>query len=237
MIKYIVKNVNGTDYICSDIHGHFYILEAELKNVSFNEETDRLFSLGDLIDRGDDSDQVLEWLEKPWFYAIQGNHERILINAYESQSDMLRHQWFAWGGQWAEDITDEEIEPFYNALSKLPIAIELELSNNAKVGLVHAELPNKCDWNDLTKLLETAKPKDIEATREISDLLWKKSQPFGTTDEILEIEPVTNIHHVFHVHTIVSDYHTITNRTFMDLGSYETGKIGFVDLIDFLKSR
>jgi len=87
MIKFIHKNIRGTDYICSDIHGHFYLLEKELKRVGFKEEVDRLFSLGDLIDRGDDSSQVLKWINKAWFYAIQGNHERMLINAFESQSD------------------------------------------------------------------------------------------------------------------------------------------------------
>lgn len=237
MIKFIHKNIRGTDYICSDIHGHFYLLEEALKRVGFKEEVDRLFSLGDLIDRGDGSSQVLEWINKPWFYAIQGNHERMLINAFESQSDILRHQWFAWGGQWAEDMADEEVEPFYNALSELPIAIDIELANGLHVGLVHAELPNTCDWNSVILLLQSAKPNDIESNREISDLLWKRSQAFSTVDEILDIELVTNVGHVFHGHTIVSDYHTITNRTFMDLGSYESGTIGFIEPVSFLASR
>ena len=237
MIKFINKNINGTDYICSDIHGHFYLLEEELKRVGFKEETDRLFSLGDLIDRGDDSGQVLEWLKKPWFYAIQGNHERMLINAFESQSNILRHQWFAWGGEWAEDMTDEEIEPFYNALSVLPIAIDIELVNGLHVGLIHAERPNTCDWGSVISLLQSAKPSDVESNREISDLLWKRSQAFSTIDEVLNIELVTNINHVFHGHAIVLDYHTITNRTFMDLGSYDSGKIGFIEPVSFLGSQ
>jgi len=89
VIRSYACNAPGTDYICSDIHGHFSLLTQQLAQIKFNEKTDRLFSLGDLIDRGDESGQALEWLAKPWFFAIQGNHERMLINAYESRSESL----------------------------------------------------------------------------------------------------------------------------------------------------
>lgn len=229
MIKRFTPNTVGTDYICSDIHGHFHILETMLSEIGFNAKVDRLFSLGDMIDRGEESDRALEWLKKPWFHAIQGNHERMLINAFESQSDILRHQWLAWGGEWAEDLSNDEIEPFYNAFLQLPIAIEIELKNNLKVGLVHAELPDVCDWLDIVKALHNAGPEHLESSLEISDMLWKKTQPYLKGEEIKRIEPVKNIDHVFHGHTIVDHYLTLSNRTFMDLGSYKTGRIGIIE--------
>lgn len=234
MIVIICSSQQGKDYICSDIHGHFSLLAQQLKKINFNEKTDRLFPLGDLIDRGDESDQVLEWLAKPWFFAIQGNHERMLINAYESRSESLWFQWMMWGGSWAEDMDLESLEPFYQALSRLPIAIELSLPNNKKVGLVHAELPDVCDWDDIKQLLSNIEPNQIEATLATSDMLWGKIQPYLPIDEILRIELVQNIDHVFHGHTIVESYRTITNRTFMDLGSYESGRIGLLDPVLFL---
>jgi len=36
---------------------------------------DQLFSVGDLVDRGPESHRVLEWLARPWFFAICGNHD------------------------------------------------------------------------------------------------------------------------------------------------------------------
>jgi len=235
MIKSFPANTQGKDYICSDIHGHFYLLEAALSAVSFDEDKDRLFSLGDLIDRGNESNQVLDWLAKPWFYAIQGNHERMLINAHESNSDMIRHQWFMWGGDWAEDLDSDEIEPYYEALSTLPLAIELALTDGRTVGLVHAELPNHCNWHDIQSLLATIRPQDVEANRETSDMLWKKDQPMLAPDKLSLVEEVQNIDHVFHGHTILDEYLTIANRSFVDLGSYRTGKIGFFNPVDFLK--
>jgi serine/threonine protein phosphatase 1 len=210
------------------------VLSQELDRVNFNESNDRLFSLGDLIDRGDESNQALDWLAKPWFFAIQGNHERMLINAFESRSESLWFQWMMWGGSWAEDMDYEALEPFYQAFVQLPLAIELALPNGKSVGLVHAELPDVCDWQAVKQLVSHIEPGQIEATLATSDMIWSKIQPYLPADEIPRIEPVRNIDHVFHGHTIVQNYRTIANRTFMDLGSYETGRIGLIEPLSFL---
>ncbi len=221
-------------FICSDIHGHFSIFEIELKKHNFCEINDRLFSLGDLIDRGNESNQVLSWLEKPWFNAIQGNHERMLINAVESESNALNSQWIMWGGDWAKDYNYRDLMQYYEKLSALPIAIEVNLQKNRKIGLVHAELPDICDWQEVCSLLSCIGLNDIEGNKNISNMLWNKSQPYYNIDQILDVKPVKNIDHVFHGHTILQDYYTLTNRTFMDLGSYESGRIGFVEIDKFL---
>lgn len=234
MIKTFSKNLTGKDYICSDIHGHFSILQEALDGVGFNEQCDRLFSLGDLIDRGDESSLALEWLAKPWFFAIQGNHERMLINTIERQSETLRQQWMMWGGDWAEDMDFHDLQPFYEQFSRLPIAMEIELSEGKRVGLVHAELSNTCDWNHVRQLLLSLSPLKVEENLEASDMLWNKNQPYLSSELRSKIHPVQNIDHVFHGHTIVVDYLTITNRTFMDLGAYQTGEIGLVQPVEFL---
>lgn len=234
MIRTYTKNLSGKDYICSDIHGHFSILQKALDDIGFNERNDRLFCLGDLIDRGDESHLALEWLTKPWFFAIQGNHERMLINTVESKSEMLWRQWMMWGGDWAEDMDFSELQPFYDAFCKLPIAIEIEMANGKKIGLVHAELPNECDWLEVKSLLSSMPQSKIEATRETSDMLWNKAQPLLLPEKFSLVQNVKNIDHVFHGHTIVEDYLTIANRTFMDLGAYSTGRIGLVYPSEFL---
>ena len=83
-LKTYLPNETGQDYICSDIHGHFSLLETQLTEVEFDKTKDRLFCLGDLIDRGDESFMALDYLNNPWFYSILGNHEIMLIEAYET---------------------------------------------------------------------------------------------------------------------------------------------------------
>lgn len=75
------RNVAGRDFAVGDIHGCFSYLERSLEVIGFDEGVDRLFSVGDLVDRGPESDQVLTWLGKPWFHAICGNHEVMAIGS------------------------------------------------------------------------------------------------------------------------------------------------------------
>ncbi len=233
LLSTIPQNTSGEDYICADVHGHFSLLQSQLNDVDFNPHLDRLFSLGDLIDRGEESDHVLQWLDKPWFYAIQGNHERMLINCVESQADSLRFQWFNWGGAWAEDMQEKELQQYYDALSQLPIAIELQVAQHKRVALVHAELPEICDWTDIEQLLRATSSNHIERDLTISTMLWNRPRYLDSVN-IAAIAPVENIHHVFHGHTILNQITTLANRTFMDLGSYKTGKIGLIKISDFL---
>lgn len=59
------RNPLGRDLIVGDVHGCFTKLKASLDAVGFNLERDRLFSVGDLVDRGPESDRALEWLAQP----------------------------------------------------------------------------------------------------------------------------------------------------------------------------
>ncbi|MBH0059398.1 metallophosphoesterase [Pseudoalteromonas sp. SWXJZ94C] len=234
MIAKFSENLLGNDYICSDIHGHFSLLQSKLNDVGFNEAKDRLFSLGDLIDRGDESEQALLWLDKPWFYAIQGNHERMLIHSVSESSEQWWKRWIRSGGAWAKDLSEEQLATFCKRFIELPVAIELSLPSGKKVGLVHAELPFSCDWFDVVELLNTVNPNELDDVLETKRMMWRKRQSLRMEIDLEEIELVENIDHVFHGHAIVGQYVTIGNRTFMDLGSYQTGRIGLIEPSKFL---
>ncbi len=236
MLDIYKKNNNGRDFICSDIHGEFALLQQELDKTQFDESVDRLFCLGDLIDRGSNSIEALDWLAKPWLYSIQGNHERMLINAFEQESQALWQHWMMGGGTWAEHMTRTELEPFYQAFKKLPVSIELQLENDQNVALVHSELPIECDWSDVRRKLQQLSEDEVDTVPFSHDMLWKKSQSYLVKFIPCIVKPVKNIHHVFHGHTIVKNYLTITNRTFMDLGSFKTHKIGFINPTEFVET-
>jgi len=231
------SNTRGTDYICADVHGHFSLLENYLRDVNFNYARDRLFSLGDLIDRSDESPRVLEYLAQPWFHAILGNHEAMLMKAYDSDDPEVYDWWYYWGGDWARDYSKAQLQTYYNAFRQLPVAIELTLKTFRKVALVHAELPGDASWKSVCDQLSVI-PSDAASldTYGIAGLIWAKTQVYASEAEKKQIRPVKGIDHVFHGHCIV--YYgpqTIANRTFMDLGSYETGEIGFIDPLRFLQ--
>lgn len=71
-------------YAIGDVHGQLHMLEALVERVPFREEDEIVF-LGDLIDRGQDSRGVVEFLlafgrEYPKTVFLRGNHEDMLLD-------------------------------------------------------------------------------------------------------------------------------------------------------------
>jgi serine/threonine protein phosphatase 1 len=95
--------------------------------------------VGDLVDRGPESEAALDWLARPWFYAVQGNHEDYAIRHVRTGRVDVDN-WRGYGGGWFLDLPPDRQEIYAEAFAKLPIAIEVETSAGA-VGLLHADCP------------------------------------------------------------------------------------------------
>ena len=225
-------NRQGRDFICADIHGYFDLLEQKLMSCHFDPAVDRLFSLGDLIDRGPMSELALEYIGYDWFYPILGNHELMLMDAFESKSADVFQRWCYWGGEWAQTLDNEQIHQYYQAFLKLPIAIEIALQDERRVGLVHAEVPAGVSWQTIRENLTNMPEGTFDLhDRFINPLIWSKNLFLDITEAGLKVSPVAGIDHVFHGHSIVDlEPLTFGNRTYMDLGSYESGNIGLINL-------
>ena len=83
-LKKFCANHEGRDFVCGDIHGQLRQLYQAMADVSFDPKVDRLFSVGDLVDRGAQSKDVFELLHESWFHAVRGNHETMMFDAYQS---------------------------------------------------------------------------------------------------------------------------------------------------------
>lgn len=149
LIKKFKRNSAGKDYVVGDIHGEFTKLSVELSRIGFNRETDRLFSCGDLVDRGGESHHAVEWLREPWFHPVRGNHDDYVCR-YDSCDT---ENWVRNGGQWFQSLSDREKTENCDQFSSLPLAIEIETETGA-VGIVHAN-PYFKDWADLPALLSS----------------------------------------------------------------------------------
>lgn len=66
----------GRTLVVADIHGAFRALEQVLERAEFSPATDRLISLGDVVDGWPESPESVRFLsELPHCIAIQGNHD------------------------------------------------------------------------------------------------------------------------------------------------------------------
>lgn len=73
-------NPVGDDWVCSDMHGEFPLLMGLLRDSGFEPATDRLFMLGDLIDRGPESLRTLEWaLNTSYCHSVKWTDKLIRI--------------------------------------------------------------------------------------------------------------------------------------------------------------
>ncbi|MHB1641444.1 MAG: metallophosphoesterase [Acidithiobacillus sp.] len=107
-----------------DLHGCVEHLRVLLRYVGFDESTDRLFSVGDLVDRGPDSPGALELLKEthagvqPWFYPVMGNHDAMLLavlmqykdanlrglsDVDRARAEVYASAFFGNGGKWLSD--------------------------------------------------------------------------------------------------------------------------------------
>lgn len=136
------RNVNvGNDYFVGDIHGCFTKLYEELNKIGFDYDNDRLFCVGDYVDRGPESKEVVDFLANPWVFGVMGNHEQMAIDyaAGFAQVDKYLQN----GGEWFINLTNSEQQMIAKVFAELPLMIELE-TDNGIVGIVHAE----CIGND-----------------------------------------------------------------------------------------
>jgi len=136
LFKSFPMNTAGRDFAVGDIHGHFTALQALLDKVSFNPAVDRLFSVGDLVDRGPESHLAEEWIKK--LYAVQGNHEDMAIRWPDGH--MPADNYRANGGGWNMGRTHAQQRATSDALAGLPIAMEV-VTQAGLIGLVHADVP------------------------------------------------------------------------------------------------
>lgn len=145
MLQRFPRNLRGRDFAVGDIHGHFSRVALALQKAAFDPARDRLFSVGDLIDRGPECERVLEWLAYPWFFPVRGNHEHMLLNA---QVDLH----FSNGGAWFYGLADAARDLIAARLARLPLLIEVEVPEGL-IGIVHADVPS-ADWTALSIAVE-----------------------------------------------------------------------------------
>lgn len=166
-IKRLERNTLGRDLIVGDVHGHFSKLQQALHAINFDEDRDRLISVGDLVDRGPESHQVLDWLAKPWLHAVMGNHEQMAVQY--ANSEVPAGFMVSNGGGWFVDMLPQQRVDYTLALQALPAAIEITTSSGI-VGVVHAACPMEY-WDRFIHRLEMG---GIVAQAAADEAMWSR---------------------------------------------------------------
>ena len=154
-VHYVPSNWLGRDFVVGDVHGCFRTLERALAALEFDASRDRLFGVGDLVERGPHSDEALDWIERRFTAVTLGNHEDAALGWLE---DTLQGSGDAPYG-WLRSIAPSAYSRWRDALREMPLAVTVETPHGA-VGIVHAESPHR-SWPEATRLLERGRELDV----------------------------------------------------------------------------
>jgi len=210
--KFFKRNTKGRDFVVGDIHGQFSALEMLLLKLDFDMRYDRVFSVGDLIDRGPESWRVIEFLNYPWFHAIRGNHEQMLLDA--SEREAVYHNWVKRnGGDWWQAVPKHLHSRIRDIIAQLPLAFEIN-SRLGRMGVVHADIPTGLTWAEFVALI--ASDQDVREQALWSRNRFRQLQLTGNTP------PVSGIDLVIMGHTPVSRPILNSNLCYIDTGATYT---------------
>ena len=172
----------GRDFVVGDVHGDFDTLEALLVQIEFDAAKDRLFALGDLIDRGPRSLDARAWLKEGRIaLSVRGNHEEMLDRALDTALETFNgtglwhtYPWLAPAGRVEDWFAWQDLEDWIawrDLIAAMPIAATVETADG-DVGLIHAS-PTARHWRETLRALDARDASAINAA------LWSPARAHG----------------------------------------------------------
>jgi len=245
------RNDLGRDFVVGDLHGCFAQLRTELEARHFDPQRDRLFAVGDLVDRGPQSDSVLEAVEQYGIKSVKGNHEDSIVRWHAGEEQALAL--LGNGADWLLDRAEDRqwVGAIAAYMASLPYLIEIE-TEHGLVGIVHADSPVS-DWNRLVADIERERADGKTRRKAIwSRTRWKTYQPHpapsrNTLRSLLDKARhsvrgethvpgrIDNVTAVIVGHTPVSVVTAKDNVINVDTGAVYGGKLTIMDLADLPK--
>jgi serine/threonine protein phosphatase 1 len=151
-------------YVVGDVHGRLGQLRALIGSLDYDPRRDRIIFLGDLIDRGEDSPGVVNYVlelkqESENLICLRGNHEQMLLDLIE-YGDLL---WLVpenggaltiaqYGCNYIEETSTLSLQipmshlEFFNSMSPF---YEDEQAYYVHAGLICGKHPSECDEETL----------------------------------------------------------------------------------------
>ncbi len=217
-------------YAVGDIHGRLDLLEDLLGRIEADNRARRrartsIIFLGDLIDRGPESAQVVERLRlyRPDFAKtifIMGNHEEVLLRILAGESELIR-DWLQFGG--AECARSYGIDPAKLRGMRGPEAIQLLKRSIPREQVQFlSSFVDTASFGNYLFVHAGIRPGVPLANQVPHDLRWIRMPFLSDESDHGRI--------VVHGHTISEEVEVRANRIGVDTGAYHTGMLSAVGL-------
>ncbi len=210
-------------YVVGDIHGRLDLLEQLISMIEADvrarsKSKNVIVFLGDLIDRGPDSAQVVERLRlyRPEFgktECLMGNHEEVMLRVLGGEGRLLG-SWLKFGG--AECIRSYGLDSA--ELARIPPEQAIELLRGS-VPPAHIDFirsfADTVSFGSYLLVHAGVRPKVRLPEQQPTDLRWIRHPFLGDTSD--------HGFTVIHGHTITDQVDVRSNRIGIDTGAYRTG--------------
>lgn len=213
----VSSNQAGRDLVVGDVHGCFRTLDRALREIAFDPACDRLFGVGDLVNRGPHSAEALEWLEERFTAVVMGNHEPPVRSWFRAKLLKGRPP----SSPWLRAIPPEHYQRWCDALHAMPLALAIE-TRHGLVGVVHAEPPDRV-WSVALDLLQRAS----DAATDVALLGYETREE----REAARSRPIEGLRALVHGHWPVKEVETSHNRWNIDTGAgLPNGRLSLVEV-------
>lgn len=213
-VQHHASNRDGRDFVIGDLHGCVDALRYLLREAGFDASCDRLFSVGDLVDRGDQCEEALTLIDKPWFYPVLGNHEDTMCAVAEGH--LPRYRWYGIGGAWAETLPEGELVREAERLRKLPL-VRVVGAGEMRFNVLHAEFFGDDGDLDAGRFNDTVR----------EQMLWGRELALGAVKP-----PKRALSLTYCGHTPVREVTQIGSQMFIDTGAFiPEGRLTMVEAL------
>lgn len=184
--KAITKNNKNEPniYVCSDLHGNYNFYKAITRELK---ENDKLYVLGDVIDRGKDGIKILQDVmkrnEKGQVEFFVGNHELMMVQSLFLNNKKARNDWLD-DNNGGKETLEEFNKLDVNEQNKMKeFLLNSYVYKNIKINdkpvhLVHAKSIQDKEENNEKTLREMIKEGQES---KINEALWSRDPKTGTS--------------------------------------------------------
>ena len=226
-IKKLPLDKSKRHFVVGDIHGRMDGFEKLLDSVNYDPQNDIIYSVGDMIDRGDRSYEVVCFFMQTNAHAIMGNHEYMVIDS----------EWYAcWlqnGGMDTLRSLEEwnsNVRWLENFILDLPLVMDVgEEDDEDAFRLVHAELP--FDWSEDRLKLQLEYAAEQGNDDGVENLIWSRTAIGLAEKNIASMKPAScdipiwegrSERNIFCGHTPTKNVIKVHNMTFIDTWGSKT---------------
>lgn len=248
LVRYLpVSARKGRVLAVGDLHGEYYFLMKALHALEFDFEKDRLLCLGDIHDRGRNSEKCLDLLREPWVDSVLGNHELMLLDSVTPDGTLpdvgngSLDMWMDNGGEWVWGASKARVAEWRKLLlGTVPLNWVVERRDGRRALVCHAE-PDPKELGDILAIRN--RPVSV---RQLfgSPAVWGRRMLSVVQDVTLsrvqkqqQLRWLEGVLFSVHGHTQLETAGWINNLLFADTGAVFGNRLTLVDLDHVIPGR